>query len=120
MNQKTFKRQAMHYLYGGVIALLLTTAVFILAMTKTMNGTLATAVFLGFALCQFIAQLYFFLHLSDEKKPYLKNVTLLFTTLMVLILVAGSIWVMWHLNYNMEMSPEKMNNYMLEQNKKGF
>lgn len=71
----------------------------------------ATAVL---ALAQFLAQLYFFLHLGRETKPRWKLLVLGFMILVVLIIVVGSIWIMYNLNYRM--SPQQMNTYMLNQN----
>lgn len=120
MNEQVFQKRLKNYLYGGSTALLLTLATFSLVLGHVISGAMAVLALLGFALCQFIVQLYFFLHLGEEKRPFYRNVSLLFTILMVVILVAGSIWVMWHLNYNMDMTPEQMNKYMIEQNQKGF
>lgn len=66
------------------------------------------------ALAQFFAQLYYFLHLGRETKPRWKLLVLCFMILVVLIIVVGSIWIMYNLNYRM--SPQQMNTYMLNQN----
>jgi len=39
---------------------------------------------------------------------------------MMLVIVIGSLWIMQNLDYRMGMSGEAMNEYMKEQNKKGF
>lgn len=66
------------------------------------------------ALSQFGVQLYFFLHLGRETKPRWKLLVLAFMILIVMILVFGSLWIMKNLNYRM--TPEQMNQYMLNQN----
>jgi cytochrome o ubiquinol oxidase operon protein cyoD len=66
------------------------------------------------ALAQFGTQLYFFLHLGRETKPRWKLLVLAFMVMIVLILVGGSLWIMKNLNYRM--TPQQMNQYMLNQN----
>ncbi len=66
------------------------------------------------AMAQFFAQMYFFLHLGRETKPRWKLLVLFFMILVVLIVVVGSIWIMYNLNYRM--TPQQMNTYMLNQN----
>lgn len=66
------------------------------------------------ALAQFFAQLYYFLHLGRETKPRWKLLVLGFMIIVVLIIVVGSVWIMYNLNYRM--TPQQMNTYMLNQN----
>jgi cytochrome o ubiquinol oxidase subunit IV len=66
------------------------------------------------AVAQFLAQLYFFLHLGRETKPRWKLLVLALMIVIVLILVIGSIWIMYNLNYRM--TPKQINQYMLNQN----
>lgn len=81
----------------------------------------ATVMFiLGMGAIQALGQARLFLHLDEEKKPHWQLHSFWFTILMVLVIVIGSLWVMINLNYNMGMSPEQMNEYMMRQNKKGF
>jgi hypothetical protein len=39
---------------------------------------------------------------------------------MLVVIVAGSLWIMNNLNYNMMMTPEQMDAYMSKQREKGF
>lgn len=65
------------------------------------------------ALTQLLAQLIFFLHLDRESKPRWNLVVLGFAVIIVVIIVAGSLWIMYHLNYNM--TPQQQSNYLLHQ-----
>lgn len=65
------------------------------------------------AITQLIVQLVFFLHIDKERKPRWNLAVLLFAALIVFIIVGGSLWIMYHLNYNM--SPQQMNQYMTQQ-----
>jgi cytochrome o ubiquinol oxidase operon protein cyoD len=64
-------------------------------------------VILLFAMLQLIVQLVFFLHLGREKKPRWNLQVLMFAALVVTILVAGSIWIMSNLDYNMQLNNPK-------------
>lgn len=75
---------------------------------------------MAFALGQLIVQLFTFLHLGIDKKPYWKSIGFLFSVIMLVIVVIASIWIMRNLDYNMNMPADAMNDYMIEQNKKGF
>jgi cytochrome o ubiquinol oxidase subunit IV len=66
------------------------------------------------AIAQFFAQIYFFLHLGRETKPRWKLLVLSFMVLVVMIIVFGSLWIMSNLNYRM--TPQQMNQYMINQN----
>ena len=52
------------------------------------------------ATAQAAAQLIFFMHLGVEEKPRWNLITFWLLALMVFIIVAGSIWIMYHLDYN--------------------
>lgn len=65
---------------------------------------------------QFVVQLVYFLHLGTEQKPRWKLLVFWFMIVVVLIVVVGSLWIMYNLNYNMIMPPENMN----IQTQKGF
>lgn len=115
-----FKKRIQMYIVGGVGALLLTLTSFVLVMSHAINGLAGGAVILCLAAAQAVIQLYCFLHLGEEKKPYWKNLSFLFTMLTVLIIVGGSVWVVSRMNYHMMLTPEQANHYMEEQNKEGF
>ncbi len=65
------------------------------------------------AVIQLMVQLIFFLHLDRGSKRRWNIVVLLFAVMIVMIIVLGSIWIMYHLNYNM--SSQQMNHYLLQQ-----
>lgn len=52
------------------------------------------------AILQLVVQLVFFLHLSRESRPRWNLAVLSFAVLVVTILVGGSLWIMWNLNYH--------------------
>lgn len=117
-----FKVNLRRYTYGFVASLLLTIASFLAAQLGSGEGMLylIVGVLLLLAGIQMIIQLYCFLHLKYEHIAYSKLNVFLFSFIMLLIVVIGSIWVMKNLDYNMMMPQEEIDSYMLEQNGKGF
>jgi cytochrome o ubiquinol oxidase subunit IV len=53
------------------------------------------------AILQVLLQLFFFLHLGLESKPRWGMVTFLFTALVILVVMGGTLWIMSNLNYNL-------------------
>jgi cytochrome o ubiquinol oxidase subunit IV len=101
------------YIAGFVSAIVLTLVAFAVAAKRSVMGNRLIAILLGLALIQFVLQLISFLHVGRESKPRWKQLVLLMMIVVVLILVFGSIWVMYSLNYRM--SPDQINQYMLKQ-----
>lgn len=108
------------YLIGFIGSLILTIAAYLVAKQHAMSTSATAFIVLVFAVVQFSVQVYYFLHLREERKPRWKSWLFAYTLIMMLVIVFGSIWVMYNLNYRMKMSGSDMNRYMLEQNKKGF
>jgi cytochrome o ubiquinol oxidase operon protein cyoD len=63
---------------------------------------------------QLIVQLFFFLHLGDESKPRWNLLVFSFMLIVVIILVFGSLWIMYYLNYHMP-STNQVNQYIRSQ-----
>lgn len=107
------------YTAGYVLSVLWTLLAYVIVAGHILSGTWAIAAVVALAVVQLVTQLIFFLHLGQEGKPRWNLAAFLFTVLTVFVIVAGSLWIMHNLNYNM-MSPHEMNDYMKEQNKAGF
>lgn len=56
---------------------------------------------IGFAISQLLVQLIFFLHLGRGSNVRWNILVFLFATLVILIVVIGSLWIMNNLDYNM-------------------
>lgn len=108
------------YVIGFVTALVLTVGAFSLVMNHVLTGGGLIAVLVVLALIQLGVQLVFFLHLGQEAKPRWQLTAFLFTVVMVSVIVAGSLWIMYHMNYNMMMTPQQMDAYMKKQADSGF
>jgi cytochrome o ubiquinol oxidase subunit IV len=100
------------------VACTLVAYIFIDAATTTTEeysrGVLVGIILL-LAIAQLFVQLYCFLHLGKEPKPRWNLVTFSFAAILILVIVVGSLWIMNNLNYNMGMSAEQMDTYMLDQ-----
>lgn len=107
-NRVTLKTYIIGYFLSIVLTLI---AYFMVVHHAFSRWTLASVIGL-LALIQFMVQLVFFLHLGSDAKPRYKIGVFLFMLLVVFILVVGSLWIMHSLNYRMNLSPERINQYM--------
>lgn len=90
------------YLIGFFLSVVLTAIPFWLVMSKVLPSSGITAlVILGFAMVQIIVHMFYFLHMNTRVEGGWSMLALLFTAVLVLIMLSGSIWVMYHLNTNM-------------------
>ncbi len=53
------------------------------------------------AVVQVIVHLVYFLHLDSKSEDGWNLVAIVFSAIIILIVVVGSLWIMWNLNYNM-------------------
>ena len=100
------------YATGFLLSLVLTAIPFWLVMAKVIPGSTATAfIVLGFAIVQMLVHMVYFLHLDTKSEGGWNMLALIFTAVLVVIMLAGSLWVMHHLNANMmPMSMHEMRN----------
>ena len=89
------------YLIGFVLSVLLTAIPFAVVMTGALPNWAAIAVVVGFAVVQIVVQMIYFLHMSPKSEGGWNLLALLFTLIIVVIVLSGSLWVMHHLNSNM-------------------
>lgn len=121
MSQPSLAPLVIKYILGFASALLLSTLAYLIVVEKWLETASATmAVLLLLAVIQLVIQLVCFLHLSFKGRSGERTTIIIYTLAMMLAIVVGSIWVMRNLDYRMGMSPEAMNEYMIEENKKGF
>lgn len=98
---------AMHGTFGGymtgfVLAVLLTAIPFWIVMGGVFpNPTTTALVILGFAAVQIVVHMVYFLHMNSRSEGGWTMLALIFTTVLVVITLSGSLWVMYHMNHNM-------------------
>ncbi len=88
------------YIIGYVLSLLLTLATFASVQATIIDGWALRSVLVVLAVVQLIVQLVYFLHISVETKPRWKLLVLLYTIMTVVVIVLGSMWIMYNLDYN--------------------
>jgi len=99
------------YTIGFVLSVILTVIPFWLVMGKVFESSSTTAlVILGFAAVQIVAHMIYFLHMNTKVEGGWSMLALIFTLVLVVITLAGSLWVMYHLNHNMMPSLHDMKN----------
>jgi cytochrome o ubiquinol oxidase operon protein cyoD len=97
------------YLTGFLAAVVLTAIPFWLVMGRPFGSPATTAaVIVAFAAVQMVVHMVYFLHMSPKSEGGWNLLALLFTIMLVVIALSGSLWVMYHLNHNM--MPDSMMN----------
>ncbi|MCA0758267.1 cytochrome o ubiquinol oxidase subunit IV [Paenibacillus sp. N4] len=82
------------YVIGFLLSIVLTIIPLVLVMNDMLSKKATTAIILVMAVLQFAVQLIFFMHLREEQKPRYNLMALIFGLVILLTIVAGSIWIM--------------------------
>ena len=98
------------YMTGFVLSVILTAIPFWLVMHNVIGDKSVMAlVIMALGLVQIIVHMIFFLHMDTKSEGGWNMMALLFTVVLVLIALSGSLWVMHNLQTNMmpmQMTPE--------------
>ena len=98
------------YVVGFVLSVILTAIPFWLVMGKVIDDkTTLSLILLGIGAVQIVVHMVYFLHMSPKSEDGWNLMALAFTLVLVVITMAGSMWVMFHLNTNMMPMPVNMN-----------
>ncbi|MCS3731570.1 cytochrome o ubiquinol oxidase subunit IV [Bradyrhizobium betae] len=90
------------YMLGFMLSVVLTAIPFWLVMSGALPSKQITAlVIMAFAVVQIVVHMIYFLHMSPKSENGWTMMALIFTVVMVVIALSGSLWVMSHLNSNM-------------------
>lgn len=93
------------YVIGFVLSVILTAIPFWLVMARPLAAGPTIALVVGFAVVQVVVHMVYFLHMSPKAEGGWTMTSLIFTLIVVLIMLSGSLWVMHHLNTNMMPMP---------------
>ncbi|SOB80942.1 cytochrome bo3 quinol oxidase subunit 4 [Sphingomonas guangdongensis] len=94
------------YLIGFALSVVLTAIPFWLVMTGVLaSATATTAAIVGFAVVQIVVHTVAFLHVNPRSEGGWTLMAYVFTAVLVVIVLAGSLWIMYHLNTNMMPMP---------------
>ena len=90
------------YLIGFGLSVALTAIPFWLVMTGALGSVWATALsIMALAAVQIVVHMIYFLHMDTKSEGGWTMMALIFTIVLVVIALSGSLWVMYHLNTNM-------------------
>ena len=89
------------YLTGFVLSLSLTAIPFALVMSGTWSTSASLAGIFSAGVVQILVHLHYFLHLDTSSAARWNVVALIFTLLIMVLFVGGTLWIMWSLNYRM-------------------
>jgi cytochrome o ubiquinol oxidase operon protein cyoD len=90
------------YLIGFGLSVVLTAIPFWLVMSDASdNKQMIALVIMAFAVVQIVVHMIYFLHMDTRSEEGWTMMALIFTLIMVVIALTGSLWVMYHLNANM-------------------
>ena len=92
---------ARSYIVGYLLSLILTLAAFFIVEKNLIAGFALPATLLGLALVQAGVQLVYFFNLGKEPKPAWSLIAFIFMIALLLIIVIGSLLIMYSLDYRM-------------------
>jgi len=82
------------YVIGFILSIVLTILPLVVVLNDMMSKQATVGFILLMAALQLLVQLFFFMHIRDEKKPRFNAMALIFGLIIMLTIVAGSIWIM--------------------------
>jgi len=91
------------YITGALLAFLLTAAAFGLVWMKLFSGVEALIVLGALALIQTIVHLHYFLHIDTSKSHRDDLMLILFSAVIILMMVSGTIWILYDQHIRMMM-----------------
>ncbi|MEG3151899.1 cytochrome o ubiquinol oxidase subunit IV [Sphingomonas sp. ZT3P38] len=89
------------YLIGFLLSVVLTAIPFWLVMTHALDPGISAFVIVVAAVVQILVHTVCFLHVNTTSEGGWTLLAYVFTAVLVLIVIAGSLWIMYHLGTNM-------------------
>ena len=89
------------YLTGFVLSLILTAIPFALVMSAAWSPGATLAAIFGAGIVQILVHLHYFLHLDTSSAARWNVLAIIFTLLIMILFVGGTLWIMYTLNYRM-------------------
>ncbi|SMH31514.1 cytochrome o ubiquinol oxidase subunit IV [Mesorhizobium australicum] len=89
------------YLIGFFLSVVLTAVPFWLVMGDVLDSKQLTGfIVMALAVVQIVVHMVYFLHMDTRSEQGWTMMALIFTLIVVVIALSGSLWVMYHLNTN--------------------
>ncbi len=96
--KKTFNT----YILGVVLCVILTLIPFAVVMKGSLSHAMTYAVLITSAVAQFLVQVVCFLRLNlITTQSRINIMSFIFAIVVLIVIIGGSVWIMWNLNYNM-------------------
>jgi cytochrome o ubiquinol oxidase operon protein cyoD len=90
------------YMTGFLLSVVLTAIPFWLVMGGVFaDKQMTTIIIVAFAIVQIFVHMIYFLHMNTSSEGGWNMLALIFTLVLVVITLSGSLWVMYHMNVNM-------------------
>lgn len=90
------------YVKGFILAVILTAIPFYLVMNNVITDRSTAVAVLGlFAVIQVLVHMVYFLHMNGKIQGGWTMLSTIFTVIFLAIAIAGTLWVMFHMNTNM-------------------
>lgn len=90
------------YMIGFCLSVVLTVIPFWLVLGGVLENTgLTIFIIISFGILQMVVHMIYFLHLNTKSEAGWILISLAFTLMLVMVVISGSVWIMWHLNQNM-------------------
>ena len=84
-----------------IVSIALTFVIYYFAVKDFLTIKHLIFTIIGLGIVEAIVQLVFFFQIANEKKPRWNLMTLLFTVMVIVIIVGGSMWIMSNIDYNL-------------------
>lgn len=89
------------YATGFILAILLTVIPFFIVITGAMSGTPTLILIYTTAIVQILVHLHYFLHLNSSSSARWNVIAMVFTILIIVLFVGGTIWIIDSLRYRL-------------------
>jgi cytochrome o ubiquinol oxidase subunit IV len=89
------------YLTGFILSLILTAVPFALVMSGALPAPATLIGIFSAGLVQILVHLHYFLHLDTSSASHWNLLALIFTLLIMVLFVGGTLWIMSSLHYRM-------------------
>ena len=87
---------------GFVLSVILTAIPFWMVMGDVLKNSVHTSIIImALAAVQIVVHMIYFLHMNTKSEAGWTMMALIFTVIIVVIVISGSLWVMYHMNLNM-------------------
>ncbi len=95
--QGTFKL----YVIGFILSVVLTAVAFWVVISGTLTYSAILTIIFAAAVAQILVHLHYFLHLDFSSEAQWNMLAMVFTVLILVLFVGGTLWIMHDLNYRM-------------------